>query len=204
MTFIRFAGCNLNCVWCDTAYARTSRTPPLCKPVRDIDPDLRWVCITGGEPLVQEDALASLILNLKKRRKKIEIETNGSIEPPMWAFITTKFDGEDIDMVDSWVVDIKLPSSGNIIDPEIIRSWIRQVCPKDQLKFVVGENRGDLDEAASWISYASTRTQAPIIISPVMPATKKWMAEVAEFCMAHNVRLSLQLHKIIWGNRRMR
>lgn len=199
MSFIRLAGCNLKCSWCDTRYARTSEGHEVY--IKDIYPKCRWICITGGEPLVQEDELCSLILNIKRMSKKIEIETNGSFEPPVWAFIEITERGETVNLVDSWVVDVKLASSGNPSSEGIISSWVSRMRPIDQMKFVVGD-MNDLTETEMWLAGISPHTS--IIISPVMPSTKKWMAQVAEFCIRHNLRLSLQLHKIIWGNRRMR
>src|SRR5208337_178420 len=61
--FIRFAGCNLSCRWCDTAYAQQGGTETGCKEVLEQcwrkNPHL--VCITGGEPLFQKDALLDLL-----------------------------------------------------------------------------------------------------------------------------------------------
>ena len=203
MSFIRLAGCNLHCIWCDTKYARTTEKS-LKIPIRDITPACRWICITGGEPLVQQDELCSLILNIRRLSKKIEIETNGSIDPPSWAFFKIMDGDEVFDLVDSWVVDIKLASSGNPSDETTIYPWVNGMRSTDQIKFVVGDTT-DLAEMEQWLmGLPRLRSTVPVIVSPVMPTTKKWMSQVAEFCIQHNLRLSLQLHKIIWGNRRMR
>ena len=79
--FIRLAGCNLSCRWCDTAYAQQGGTETDCKVVLEQcwrkNPHL--VCITGGEPLLQKDALLDLLPSLSMRGIEIEIETNGTI-----------------------------------------------------------------------------------------------------------------------------
>jgi 7-carboxy-7-deazaguanine synthase len=195
MSFIRLAGCNLRCAWCDTRYAYEDGQDIT---VADINPQRRWVCITGGEPLLQQDELAGLILKLKHRGKLIEIETNGSIPPPSWAF-TDLFLGEPVPMIDSWVIDVKLPSTGNPSSPKVIREWTEGIRPSDQIKLVVAD-RDDLDEANYWMQ--SMPRGINMIISPVIPCEQSWLQEVAEFCMRHDVRFSLQIHKVIWDNKR--
>jgi len=203
MSFIRLAGCNLDphCLWCDTIYAQTTEgTQDIC--VADINPQRKWICLTGGEPLLQQDELASLILKLKHRGRLIEIETNGSIPPPLWAFMHLLIDDKPpIPMVDSWVIDVKLPSSGNPSSPEVIGQWIRYIRPSDQIKFVVSD-QDDLDEADYWMLSLPLPCYANIIISPVMPCEQSWLREVAKFCIDHRVRFSLQLHRIIWDKKR--
>ena len=203
MSFIRLAGCNLNCTWCDTKYSRRGGKDI---KVSDIWPQKKWVCITGGEPLLQQDELAALILKLKNNNHLIEIETNGSIRPPDWAFLRF-FDinrGDFVDMVDSWVIDIKLPSSGATYVTSEIKDWIghsrsRKRDNRDQIKMVVKDHL-DLCVVEGWI--ADLHPFRNIIISPVMPSSREWMQDVAEFCITWNLRLSLQLHRIIWGKKK--
>ncbi|MHA2068578.1 MAG: 7-carboxy-7-deazaguanine synthase QueE, partial [Candidatus Thorarchaeota archaeon] len=103
-TFIRFAGCNLNCNWCDTEYARDPRTG--CNMgIHEIVQEAqrlksKRITITGGEPYEQIDELEELVGTLYRNEFNISIETNGS-HPPMWS-------GRN----PSHVVDYKLPSSG--------------------------------------------------------------------------------------------
>lgn len=198
MSFIRLAGCNLRCRWCDTKYAYEGGQEI---SVADINPQRKWICITGGEPLLQQDELAGLVLKLKHRGKLIEIESNGSIKPPSWAF-TDLFIGESIPMVDSWVIDIKLPSTGNPSSLDIIGAWAgRSMMSRgsDQIKFVVADHN-DLGEAEYWMQCLPRGIN--IIVSPVMPCEQTWLREVAKFCIERDVRFSLQLHKVIWGNKR--
>lgn len=195
MSFIRLQGCNLRCAWCDTKYAYEGGHEI---SVSDINPHRKWVCITGGEPLLQQDELAGLILKLKHRGKQIEIETNGSITPPDWAFVELLWVEDVLMMVNSWVIDIKLSSTGNPSSPATIQEWANDIRPSDQIKFVV-MNHKDLDEAEYWMqSLPLTNT----IISPVMPCSQAFLQEVAEFCISRDARFSMQLQKIIWGNRR--
>ena len=200
MSFIRLVGCNLNCTWCDTKYARRGG---LDIGVHAINPERKWVCITGGEPLLQQDELAALILKLKARGKHVEIETNGAVKPPVWAFLRLFVSDRLVYMVDSWVVDVKLSSSGNPSSPDIIKEWTKRSTgmgrETDQIKMVVGSEE-DLNEADNWA--CMLRPFPNIIISPVMPSSVEWKQRVAEFCIQNNVHFSLQLHRVIWGKKK--
>ena len=201
--FIRFAGCNLliGCAWCDTSYAQRSKDGKEWEIQAILDECVRleprtyqhWVCITGGEPLFQEEGLHELVKKLKRYGYRVEIETNGSIEKPLWWTIA-----------DCWVADIKCPSSG--VSGVSKEDWLESRF-NDQVKFVVGDEE-DLKFAKKVICGSVMRS--PIIL--VSPVTKvkdnkviwdvKWLQRVAEFCKELNVRYSLQLHKILWGNRK--
>ncbi len=81
--FIRLSGCNLKCDFCDTQYAWENgldmSVDQICNEVEDIrrfHPS-RWICITGGEPLFQD--ISSLTQQLKADKWKIQVETNGII-----------------------------------------------------------------------------------------------------------------------------
>lgn len=103
-TFIRFAGCNLSCEYCDTVYAQKKESGKemsvteivhLCSMIGN-----KNITITGGEPLIQVSHLFKLVLDLHKFDYCISIETNGSCKIPRgWPGV-------------SWVVDWKGPSSG--------------------------------------------------------------------------------------------
>jgi 7-carboxy-7-deazaguanine synthase len=133
-TFIRLSGCNLHCVWCDTAYtwnwfgsdfvherdepSRPHKFDPATEmeklSVEDAVARIRelpseGVVVTGGEPLMQREALVALIDALKVDNPdlQVEIETNGSIAP-----------GDALSRrVDLFTVSPKLRHSGN--DPAI-------------------------------------------------------------------------------------
>lgn len=214
MVFVRFAGCNLltkggegGCVWCDTKYARDSSegtemsVEEVVKAVQKFALHYKdWVCITGGEPMFQLDALHELVKKLKRYGYRIEVETNGSIEKPFWWTL-----------VDSWVFDIKCPSSGVCgISKE---SWFEtRSC--DQAKFVVG-TREDQDFASRMIMRNMVKAST-VLVSPVIPPEawtqdtglfgdkeiQRWLQEVVEFCKELRVRFSLQIHKVVWGNKR--
>lgn len=202
--FVRLQGCNLRCAWCDTVGAQDPEGGEAMTPVQIANnvkalAKLRrvWVCITGGEPLLQA-GLEELVGALKRvGGYQIEVETNGSIEPPKW-FRT----------VDSWVADIKCPSSG-MSGASTYRGWfaLRRV---DQVKFVVADSQ-DLNFVRELVTCWSCIPE--VLISPVIPpspdaliadvmyAQRGWLQEVAEFCKERGVRFSLQIHKLVWGNK---
>jgi len=207
--FIRLAGCNLAmqgraCSYCDTAYAQHSeqgREMSLLG-ITDEVKSLRldgWTLISGGEPLLQD--CGELVIALKNFGYSVEIETNGSIDPPKDWF----------KLVDCWSVDVKCPSSGSSYGSFRTR-WLMKLKKQDQLKFVVGTQE-DLNFVRGFLNGAKLRPT--VLISPVTGIlldkkegtveeywNRVWLQETAEFCKQQNVRLSLQIHKLIWGNRK--
>ena len=100
--FIRLAGCNLHCRWCDTDFARSGGTEMSLDTVLEhvwrLNPS--YVCITGGEPLLQAEDLEPLLASLHRRGTAIDIETNGT------------FDFTRLQPYASICMDVKCPSSG--------------------------------------------------------------------------------------------
>lgn len=218
--FVRLTGCNLQCDYCDTKYAqgggKEMSITRVVKSVCGLRPKSgRWVLITGGEPLQQPGEVFELVSYLKSLRSLIEVETNGSIDPPSWF-------GD----VDCWSVDVKCPSSGPSYG-SFRERWLRRLRKQDQLKFVVG-NEEDLDFVKGFLN--GTSLKPTVLVSPVMPSFDYgkfgidrfkvgestvvsdkdllpilqhgiWLQEVAEFCKEQDVRMSLQLHKVIWGDK---
>ena len=177
--FIRLAGCNLNCRWCDTAYARTGgremSLDMILEQVWRMNPP--YVCITGGEPLQQADELEPLLVSLHKRGTVIDIETNGTL------------DFRKFQPYASICMDVKCPSSGeqsNLALLDAIRS-------EDSVKFVVMDV-ADCQYANDIISTYCIRGE--IFLSPVYGSD---YATISKFILANNlpVRFQLQLHKII-------
>ena len=201
--FVRLAGCNLRCAWCDTEYALGGgedwSVSRVAGAVRDIAHGVfvscgrrvRWILITGGEPLIQWPEVYELIIDIKRDGYLVEVETNGSIEMPRGV----------LKLVDSWNVDVKCPSSGMSYG-SFKPSWLKRMRKQDQLKFVVAEE--DLEFVRNFLD--DNRSLRPtILVSPVIPsADELWIQRVAEFCKEQNVRMSLQIHKIIWGKERGR
>ncbi len=101
--FIRFFGCNLKCEFCDTkltTYQEKTEEEVLVEV--DSLGDCKTVSLTGGEPLLQVNFLKGILKPLKKRKKVIYLETNGTLYENL---------SEVIDWVDLISMDFKLPSS---------------------------------------------------------------------------------------------
>lgn len=187
VTIVRAQGCNLSCSYCDSTYAQD--------PDGGVEMSVenimlkshwpRWALVTGGEPLLQKDLL-DLVMALRQKDIKVEIETNGSIEPPTWWTYAT-----------CWSIDVKCPSSG--MHATFCRDWLG-AREQDQLKFVVA-NEEDLEYARKTFMYSS-RVTPTILVSPVWPWTNEWLRRCVEFCKSHDTRLSLQQQKIIFGEER--
>jgi len=204
--FIRLQGCNLpgttgGCLYCDTSYA-WDPTKGKDMAIEEIIQEVSklassygsWCCITGGEPLWQEDELEELVRKLKKGGYKVTIETNGSFNPPRW-----------YTLVDSWSADIKCPSSG--VCGVSKEDWFH-TRGSDQIKMVVG-NTEDLEFVKGMLD--KYRASSPIVLlSPISGIlvnkgeywNKEWLREVWEFCCENKVRFSLQIHKILFGDKR--
>lgn len=209
--FVRLQGCNLKCKWCDTSYAQNPAGGEEMS-VQEVFAAInqmangypwQWVCITGGEPLLQKKELLELVKLLKKARFFVEVETNGSIKLSM----------ELMDKVSSWVVDYKLPSSGEHTHYAI--PW-QQLRIADQLKFVVSD-ADDLRVVTSFrTGMEDYRHGIPtLLVSPALKSSwftedsvyipeagALWVQNVAQYCVKHGMRFSLQIHKYIWGNRK--
>lgn len=206
--FVRFQGCNLLpncCKWCDTVYAQGKRSKYELSITEVADECVKlnprtykaWVCITGGEPLFQEESLYRLVRQLHLYGLRTEVETNGTIGKPNWW-----------SLVDSWVVDIKCPSS-RVSSKGLVDEWF-EIRECDQVKFVVADQK-DLDFARKIINSKAT-SNPTVLVSPVMctPSIgspgfdlgclgwdQTWLQEVAEFCKDLRIRMSIQQHKLI-------
>ncbi len=187
MFFVRLTGCNLRCEWCDTEYAfyegEEMSIDSIVKKVEESG--MKWVCITGGEPLLQEEVY-KLIDILLRKDYKILLETNGSI-------LIDKLPTEE-NLVIS--LDIKTPSSK--MERTMRFENLNYLGPKDFVKFVIMDE-GDFEYAKKIIE--KYEIDKEIIFQPVGGTNLKWLAEkVVEEKL--NVRVLPQLHKIIWGNKR--
>ena len=187
-TFIRLAGCNLNCSWCDTEYARDAdageamSVEEVLAKVREID--LELVEITGGEPLLQE-AVYPLMDALVDDDCTVLLETNGTV---------------DLSRVPDDVIrimDIKCPSSG--CDSTAARANLNILGEHDEVKFVIAD-RGDYEWARDLVR--SERRLEHVRATSFSPVSGRLEAsELAGWILEDRlpVRLGLQLHKIIWG-----
>ncbi len=189
--FIRLAGCNLRCRYCDSAY--TWEEPGRRTAIAEI---LRWlgqypgvlVELTGGEPLLQEE-IYPLLDELLAGGREVLVETNGSL--PV-AQIPGKV---------GVILDLKSPASG--MDQQTdwgnlaLLAARKTSGSRDEIKFVLCS-----EEDYAWAREIITRHQlagiAPLLLSPV--ANLLAPARLAELMLRDRIpaRLQLQLHRIIW------
>jgi 7-carboxy-7-deazaguanine synthase len=179
VVFIRLAGCNLNCSWCDTPHSHDDGQEfDNDEIVRRVDESgCKEICITGGEPLIQVSELRVLLSRLSRLGYSIEIETNGTID------FGQVQDNATICM------DVKCPSSGEQSDLALLR----KISSGDSVKFVIGDLE-DCQYAEGVIQHHPIRGE--IFFSPV--AGSDYHA-VACYVLDNNlpVRFQVQLHKII-------
>jgi len=190
-TFIRLAGCNLECRWCDTKYAQKYRNgeemflDEIMVQVERLG--CKKITITGGEPLCQPNALSSLTKALWHSRYKMTIETNGSLEP-------TGLYGAS-----SFVVDYKLPSSGMMEEMLPDQSFLN-LTSNDYIKFVIC-GKMDYHFAKAKINYWNSRggTKAKIAFSPGNASSIPLgqLIERMKKDKLFDVMLNLQLHKLV-------
>jgi 7-carboxy-7-deazaguanine synthase len=184
--FVRLAGCNLRCSYCDTRYAWEEGEELEIEEIveRAGSHACPLIEITGGEPLIQEQT-PQLVVRLIERKFTVLLETNGTV---------------DIDRADPRcvrIVDVKCPSSGEHErnDPENFG----RLTERDELKLVIGD-RADYEYAREIVRTLSGRgvRAAHIHFSPVFGkiAPDVLGAWILEDSLP--VRLNLQLQKIVW------
>ncbi|MCL4673024.1 MAG: 7-carboxy-7-deazaguanine synthase QueE [Sphingomonadaceae bacterium] len=213
VAFVRLSRCNLACTWCDTAY--TWRFEGDNRPHRDgiaferkanqlvlDEADVAEriaalgqsrLVVTGGEPLLQGAALARLLDLLPDM--SVEIETNGTVAPPVALDVR----------VDQYNVSPKLAHSGNdaglALVPERMDAWATDA--RAFLKFVIAEP-ADVDEVLALQAryrFPSSRTflMAEGTDSASLRARQQWLSAL---CLEHGFRLSDRLHIHLYGDTR--
>lgn len=184
-TFIRLAGCNLRCSWCDTTYSfgrgNIFSYESIFQKVSDFG--LKYICITGGEPLLQKNVYG-LMSQLSDKGHILTLETSGSL---------------NIDEVDPRVhviLDVKCPGSN--MDHKNCLQNLSLLKEKDEVKFVI-KDREDYDFAKNIChQYRLFNRHNEILFSPVFEEleSKQLVAWIVEDKLP--VRLNLQVHKFIW------
>lgn len=191
--FIRFAGCNLNCGYCDTKWANEDDV--CCEELTDEDivayvkrTEVKNVTLTGGEPLVQPDIDKLLLAFALEDDIRVEIETNGSVD-------IAEFKALPGDI--SFTLDYKLPGSG--MEDNMYMGNYNYIGKGDAVKFVVG-SQADLERCLEVIDEYALDERTRVFISPVYGSIEP--ESIVDFMIENNmndVKLQLQLHKFIWS-----
>lgn len=205
-TFIRLAGCNLRCTWCDTPYswsadglrdAAPMRIDAIAAAVRE-----RAVVLTGGEPMLHHRRLPALIAGLRGRGvEHVTVETNATVFDPVLA-----------PLVDLWSLSPKLPGSGEALDRATVSRFLAEVPGRVQLKLVIASLPGDWDAMWRELDAIGLPAGVPLLVQPDGTRTDYDAAlrELAEHVLADDaldgdvprrarVRVTPQLHRIAWG-----
>jgi 7-carboxy-7-deazaguanine synthase len=192
--FVRLAGCNLRCTYCDARYTWEEAGESLS--MAEI---LVWIAlypgvmveITGGEPL-RQSGVYPLMQALLETGRTVLLETNGTL--PLCGVP----DGVGI------IMDIKCPGSGmavhNLADNlEVLRERARRQ-GRDEIKFVLS-SEDDFHWARQVVEHQRLDQLLPVLFSPVRPLLDP--AHLAQLLLDHrlNVRLQLQLHTLLWPDR---
>ncbi len=184
--FIRLTGCPLRCVYCDSEYAFYGGEWMHIDQIMEqaASYQTQYICVTGGEPLAQKRC-HELLDRLCDAGYQVSLETSGAI------------DVSQVDERVSRVVDIKTPDSGEV--GRNLWSNLEILTQHDQLKFVIC-SREDYDWAVTELRSRDLEQKLEILFSPSwgqLDAT-----QLAEWVLKDqlNVRVQLQLHKILWGD----
>lgn len=184
--FVRLTGCPLWCSYCDTEYAfKGNNLLSIDEILAEIQRyNTKLVCVTGGEPLAQVDCYI-LLDRLIKEGYQVSLETSGSI------------DIGDVNPKVAIVMDVKTPSSNESKKNKYDN--IEKLQIKDHLKFVIG-SKIDFDWSVNILNQYPT--QAGVLFSPVFNIVKP--IELADWILDKqiNVRLQVQMHKLLWGDQK--
>jgi 7-carboxy-7-deazaguanine synthase len=198
-TFVRLAGCNLRCTWCDSEYTfsggRKMGADEIFRQVQRLSRD-GLVEITGGEPMLQERELVPLMQQLLDSGYRVLIETSG--ERPL----------ASVPEAVHKIVDVKCPDSGEAGSFRLEN--LQALTRNDEVKFVIASQR-DYDFARDFTRQHQLDGKVnSVIFSPAFRRDATGARDVSNCLISPmqiaeaivqdglNVRLGLQIHKFIW------
>ena len=185
--FVRLTGCPLRCGYCDTEYAfkggEWMTLPGILEKVASYD--TRYVTVTGGEPLAQPDCIP-LLQQLCDAGYRVSLETSGAL---------------DMSAVDPRVIkvmDLKTPGSGEVERNHYENIPVLQ--SHDEVKFVIC-NRADYDWSVDMLRQHDLAKRCAVLFSPSQGELEA--TELANWILEDRlpVRMQIQLHKLLWGNK---
>lgn len=191
-TFIRTAGCDLRCVWCDTPYALLD-SQGTDWSIDDIVAEVEKsgagnVCLTGGDPLRQMEESIELMRRLTDKGYRVVLETSGAY---------------DIGLVprnERLVISMDLKTPGSGMSDRNLPGNIELLGPRDQIKFILTDE-SDYLFARQFLQ--NNRIPCEAIMTPVGGKEMGWLAERV-LSDGVGARVLPQLHKFIWGDERGR
>jgi 7-carboxy-7-deazaguanine synthase len=207
--FVRLGGCDFRCSWCDTMHAvdpanshlwRELTSAQICDELARLRPTSiggSWCTISGGNPGIWQHELAELVLELKARRMRVAIETQGSIA------------NEGFRHADLVTFSPKPPSSGMTFDQAKLAESVELAGVGACLKFVVADE-ADLEFARK---VAAIHPALPVWVQPLtvgapearaFPTYRHLCEKVANDPSLYEWRVIPQLHVLAWGGERGR
>ena len=183
--FVRLTGCPLRCTYCDTAYAFSGGQNMTLTAILDnvARYAVRYVTVTGGEPLAQKDSL-SLLSALCDAGYEVSLETGGAL------------DVSGVDARVMKVMDIKTPASGEVEK----NRWanLDVLLERDEIKFVLCDE-ADYIWAKQVLRERNLADKCTVLFSPAHEQLSPTV--LADWILRDNlpVRMQVQLHKLLWG-----
>lgn len=190
--FIRTAGCNLKCYWCDTDFESSTWSPSLAELVERVDalrpPVCDLIVLTGGEPFRQN--IRPLVEAMLEKGLRVQIETAGTL----W-----------VDLPDTPRITI-------VCSPKTRQLHTKLVPRLSALKYVLSSGEIDLQDGLPSMSTQSAdkamrlyraepAQNVPVYVMPRdeqdLETNARNVALCAEMAMKHGYRLCLQVHKLI-------
>ena len=194
--FLRFKGCNLRCSYCDTMWANEPDCPYVEETPRDLydyvkSTKIKNVTLTGGEPLLQQDMNRLLKLLTEDEELRVEVETNGAVNLKMFSTKKTR---------PVFTMDYKLPSSQ--WEHAMLTGNFSVLDKEDTVKFVCGSPE-DMERAVEIIEKYDLINRCHVYFSPVFGKIEpEAMVQYMIQNEINDVRLQIQMHKIIWNPER--
>ena len=198
--FVRLAGCNLRCAWCDSEYTFTGGK---AFTLDEIEQQIKFLApctlveFTGGEPMLQSKELLPLMARLLAQNFTLMIETSG--ERPL----------AEVPKPVHKIVDVKCPGAGSAANTFRLEN-LAALTKNDEVKFVL-TNRADYEFARDFIrTHALEQRAGQILLSPAFNKSPSPLRtadnitldprQLVEWMLADGLpaRLSLQIHKFIW------
>jgi len=203
-TFLRLAGCNLKCKWCDTKYAKkgTKMTvEEVQEKIEEVSKGCNYLTVTGGEPTLQSEELVDVLKWFYAKDRRICVETN-----------CTGFPLNLLNLVHLWAVSPKLKSSGEKYNAWVMDRFSSLETKRVIFKFVVG----GAEDYQQFLELLPKFKNREIVLQPdgMVPSLEEyrkrlqflhnWVLESYDQLQENGVliRILPQLQRLTWGQRR--